>query len=288
MKLRKSNRKQAKIKMALQGPAGSGKTYSSLLIAKGLLNGSFDKVAVIDSEKGSSDLYANLGKYNVLALDDYSPEKYIQAIDLCEKEGMEVIIIDSITHAWEFLLDYHSSLSGNSFTNWNKITPRQRAFVERILNSSCHVIATMRTKQDYVLNQKDGKYIPEKVGLKAVQRDGVEYEFTVILDLDIKHFASSSKDRTGLFMDKPEFRITPGVGKQIHDWCNSGVNLDEMKEQIKNCNSHRELNELYGKFSDYADVLNVHFVEQQNLIKSKNLTNIQNLSKNGTTNSKQG
>ena len=112
MKLRKSNRRQAKIKMALQGPAGSGKTYSSLLIAKGLLNGRFEKVAVIDSEKGSSDLYADLGNYNVLALDDYSPEKYIQAIELCEKEGMEVIIIDSITHAWEYLLDYHSSLSG--------------------------------------------------------------------------------------------------------------------------------------------------------------------------------
>lgn len=286
MKLRKSNRRQAKIKMALQGPAGSGKTYSSLLIAKGLLNGRFEKVAVIDSEKGSSDLYADLGNYNVLALDDYSPEKYIQAIDLCEKEGMEVIIIDSITHAWEYLLDYHGSLSGNSFTNWNKITPRQRAFVERILNSSCHVIATMRTKQDYVLNQKDGKYIPEKVGLKAVQRDGVEYEFTLILDLDIKHYATSSKDRTGLFMDKPEFKITSGVGKQIHDWCNSGADLNDMKNQIKNCNSHRELNELYVKFADYADILNLHFVDQQNLIKKNKITNLQNLSKNGTTNSK--
>lgn len=272
--------------MALQGPAGSGKTYSSLLIAKGLLNGRFEKVAVIDSEKGSSDLYADLGNYNVLALDDYSPEKYIQAIDLCEKEGMEVIIIDSITHAWEYLLDYHGSLSGNSFTNWNKITPRQRAFVERILHSSCHVIATMRTKQDYVLQQKDGKYVPEKVGLKAVQRDGVEYEFTLILDLDIKHYATSSKDRTGLFMDKPEFKITSGVGKQIHDWCNSGVDLNDMKNQIKNCNSHRELNELYVKFADYADILNLHFVDQQNFIKKNKMTNLQNLSKNGTTNSK--
>lgn len=283
MKLRKSNRRQAKIKMALQGPAGSGKTYSSLLIAKGLVNGNYEKVVVIDSEKGSSDLYADLGSYNVLTLDDYSPEKYIQAIELCEKEEMEVIIIDSITHAWEYLLDYHSSLPGNSFTNWAKITPRQRAFIDKILNCSCHVIATMRTKQDYVLNQKDGKYVPEKVGLKAVQRDGVEYEFTLILDLDIKHFAVSSKDRTGMFMDKPEFKITAGVGKQIHDWCNSGINLEEMKSQIKKCNSHRELNELYVKFSDNAESLNVDFVEQQNLIKNKDLTNIQNLSKNGTS-----
>ena len=283
MKLRKSNRRQAKIKMALQGPAGSGKTYSSLLIAKGLVNGNLEKVAVIDSEKGSSDLYANLGNYNVVVLDNFSPETYMQAIELCEKEGMEVIIIDSITHAWEFLLDYHGSLSGNSFTNWNKITPRQRAFIDKILSSSAHIIATMRTKQDYVLNQKDGKYVPEKVGLKAVQRDGVEYEFTLILDLDIKHYASSSKDRTGLFMDKPEFKITSGVGKQICNWCNSGVDLNEMKSQIKKCNSHKELNELYVKYSDYADVLNPQFVEQQNVIKKRDLTNPQNLSKNGTT-----
>ncbi len=282
MKLRKSSRRQARIKMALQGPAGSGKTYSSLLIAKGLLNGKFEKVAVIDSEKGSSDLYADLGNYNVVALDNFSPETYIQAIELCEREGMEVIIIDSITHAWEFLLDYHGSLSGNSFTNWNKITPRQRAFMDKIISSNVHIIATMRTKQDYVLNQKDGKYVPEKVGLKAVQRDGVEYEFTLILDLDIKHFAKSSKDRTGLFMDKPEFKITTGVGKQLYDWCNSGVSLDQMKEQVKNCHTNRQLNELYAKFSDFAEDLNPDFVQQQDLIKNRNLINLQNHSKNGT------
>ncbi|WP_232778292.1 ATP-binding protein [Salegentibacter sediminis] len=283
MKLRKSSRRQARIKMALQGPAGSGKTYSSLLIAKGLVNENFEKVAVIDSEKGSSDLYADLGNYNVVALENFSPETYIQAIELCEKEGMEVIIIDSITHAWEFLLHYHGSLAGNSFTNWNKVTPRQRAFMDKILNSDAHIIATMRTKQDYVLNQKEGKYVPEKVGLKAVQRDGVEYEFTLILDLDIKHFANSSKDRTGLFMDKPEFKITSGVGKQLYDWCNSGVNFSRMREQIKSCNTHKQLNELYAKLSAYADDLNPDFVQQQNLIKNQNFINLQNHSKNGTT-----
>lgn len=283
MELRKSSRRQARIKMALQGPAGSGKTYSSLLIAKGLVNGEFEKVAVIDSEKGSSDLYANLGNYNVVTLDNFSPETYIQAIELCEKEGMSVIIIDSITHAWEFLLEYHGSLSGNSFTNWNKITPRQRAFMDKILSSKAHIIATMRTKQDYVLNQKDGKYIPEKVGLKAVQRDGVEYEFTLILNLDIKHFANSSKDRTGLFMDKPEFKITSGVGKQLYDWCNSGVDLEVMREQVKNCTTHKQLNDLYAKLSNFKGDLNQEFVQQQDTIKNRNLLNLQNHSKNGTT-----
>ena len=201
--LRVSLKKQAKIKMALQGCAGSGKTYSALLLAYGLTK-DWSRIAVIDSENGSADLYANLGGYNVLPITDYSPETYIEAINVCENAGMEVIIIDSISHCWDFLLEYHAGLMGNSFVNWAKVTPRQNAFIQRILQSKCHVICTMRTKQDYVLNEKNGKMVPEKVGLKAVMRDGVDYEFTIVLDIDLKHHAVASKDRTGLFMGRPE------------------------------------------------------------------------------------
>lgn len=218
--LRVSSKKPAKIKMALQGCAGSGKTYSALLLAYGLTK-DWSRIAVIDSENGSADLYANLGGYNVLPITDYSPETYIEAINVCENAGMEVIIIDSISHCWDFLLEYHASLMGNSFVNWNKVTPRQNAFIQRILQSRCHVICTMRTKQDYVLNEKNGKMIPEKVGLKAVMRDGVDYEFTIVLDLDLKHHAVASKDRTSLFMGKPEFTITPETGENILKWCSS-------------------------------------------------------------------
>lgn len=224
MQLRQSERKQAKIKMALQGSAGSGKTYSSLLLAKGLVNGDYSKVAIIDTENGSADLYAHFGNYNVLSLaPPFTPEIYIKAIEVCENAGMEVIILDSISHCWDELLDFHSKLVGNSFTNWNKVTPRQKAFVDKILQAKAHIIATMRTKQDYVLNQKDGKYIPEKVGLKSVQRDGLDYEFTLVFDIDIKHFAVASKDRTGLFMGKSEFTISENIGKDILKWCNEGV-----------------------------------------------------------------
>lgn len=224
MELRKTERKQAKIKMALQGSAGSGKTYSSLLLAKGIVNGDYSKVAIIDTENGSADLYAHLGNYNVLSLlPPFTPEIYIEAIEVCENAGMEVIILDSISHCWDELLDFHSKLTGNSFTNWNKVTPRQKAFVDKILQAKAHIIATMRTKQDYVLNQKDGKYIPEKVGLKSVQRDGLDYEFTLVFDIDIKHFAVASKDRTGLFMWKSEFTISENTGKDILKWCNEGV-----------------------------------------------------------------
>lgn len=220
MQLRHSQRRAAKMRLALQGASGSGKTYSSLLIAHGMTS-DWSKIAVIDTENGSADLYAHLGAYNVLSLSEpYNPEKYIDAIGICESAGMEVIIIDSISHCWDYLLDFHANLQGNSFANWAKVTPRQNAFIQRILTSSAHVICTMRSKQDYVLSDKNGKMVPEKVGLKAVQRDNVDYEFTAVLDIAMNHKATTSKDRTGLFTGRPEFLITPAVGQAILKWCN--------------------------------------------------------------------
>ncbi|MFK7059515.1 AAA family ATPase [Flavobacterium oreochromis] len=285
MQLRQSERRKAKIKMALQGSAGSGKTYSSLLLAQGLTNGDFSKVAIIDTENGSADLYAHLGNYNVLTLTPpFTPDNYIKAIDVCEKAGIEVIIIDSISHCWDYLLDYHSSLAGNSFTNWAKIKPLEKAFMDKILQCDAHVIATMRTKQDYVLNQKDGKFIPEKVGLKAVQRDGIDFEFTLVFDIDIKHFAVSSKDRTGLFMGKPEFTINPSTGRKILEWCNSGTNLQSAREKIKNTRNLEELNVLYNQYSNWRELLEYDFKLQRDTINSKEiLLNPKSFSTNGST-----
>lgn len=301
MNLRQSERKKAKIKMALQGSAGSGKTYSSLLLAKGLTMGDLSKVAIIDTENGSADLYAHLGNYNVLSLvPPFTPENYIKAIEVCENAAMEVIIIDSISHEWDELLDFHSKLAGNSFTNWAKVTPRQKAFVDKILQAKAHVIATMRTKQDYVLNQKDGKYIPEKVGLKSVQRDGVDYEFTLVFDIDIKHFAVSSKDRTGMFMGKPEFVITESTGKQILEWCNDGVSetaeiaeiagaatvtQPEMKDiavRIQETNSLPELLALFKLYPLFQQQLKpLYETRKSQLIQ---LSNPKNYSPNGISN----
>ncbi|MBA9073511.1 hypothetical protein GGR22_001637 [Flavobacterium gossypii] len=285
MQLRQSERRKAKIKMALQGSSGSGKTMSALLLANGLTNGNYSKVAVIDSENGSADLYAHLGQYNVLSLKPpFTPENYIKAIEVCEKAGMEVIIIDSISQSWEELLDYHSSLAGNSFTNWAKVTPRQNAFIDKILQADAHVIATMRTKQDYVLNQKDGKFIPEKVGLKAVQRNDLDYEFTLVFDIDIKHFAVSSKDRTGLFMGKPEFVINPHTGKKILDWCNSGTNLQDAREKIKTTKTVEELKVLYNQYSNWREELEYDFKLQKDTINAKELLlNPKTFSTNGHT-----
>lgn len=280
MELRKSERKQAKIKMALQGSAGAGKTMSALLLAKGLTNDNLSKVAVIDTENGSSDLYAHLGNYNVLNMQPpYTPEKYIQAIDICLEAEMECIVIDSISHCWDELLDFHSKLPGNSFTSWNKVTPRQKAFVDKILQSPAHFISTMRTKQDYVLNQKNGKYVPEKVGLKAVQRDGVEYEFTLVFDIDSKHFATASKDRTNLFSGKPEFMISTATGKKILEWCNAPNSQEDFLKRINECLSVSELMKLYKEYPEFQKSLNADFIKKKEQL--ENLVKPSNFSSNG-------
>jgi hypothetical protein len=253
MELRQAQRKQAKIKLALQGTSGCGKTYSALLLASGITE--YNKIAVIDTENHSADLYAHLGDYNVLQLSKpFTPERYIKAIEICEQAGMEVIIIDSITHEWEGsggILDLHGNMAGNSFTNWSKITPRHNAFVQKILESSSHIISTIRTKTDYTLTDKNGKMVPEKVGLKGIQRDGIDFEFTIVFDLDIKHNAVASKDRTGLFMDKPESVITPEYGKRILQWCDAGIGIDEVIRQIQLATTVEKLREIYNSYPEY-------------------------------------
>lgn len=278
MELRKSERSKAKMKMALQGPSGSGKTMSALLLAQGLTKGNMNKVAIIDTENGSADLYAHLGCYSVLSLDiPHSPERYIQAIDVCINAGIEVIILDSTSHCWDFLIDYHASLPGNSFTNWSKITPMQKSFVDKILQCNAHVIATMRVKQDYVISEKNGKMVPEKVGLKAIQRDEISYEFTIVFDIDSKHYATASKDRTMLFEGKPQFLINTHTGKKILEWCNNTMTKTELQQKIVESMTLQELSDLYHNNLDLAKSLEQEFVNKKNLL--NNLIN--NVSKNG-------
>jgi len=227
LQLRKATRQKAKIRLGLSSVSGGGKTYSSILIAKGLAT-SMDKIALIDTENGSGDLYANLGDYNVITLEaPYTPERYIEAITACENAGMEVIIIDSITHEWDGkggILEISNSMTGNSYTNWAKLTPRHQSFIDKILQCKAHVITTVRRKQDYEMTtNSSGKLVPQKVGLKEVTREGFEYELTVNLELDTNHNATTSKDRTGLFVGKPEFKPSEETGKLLLDWCEDGI-----------------------------------------------------------------
>jgi len=291
MELRQAERRQAKIKMGLQAPSGAGKTYSALLLAYGLIN-DWSKIAVIDTENHSADLYAHLGNYKVLAFEQpFSPERYIQAIEVCEKAGMEAIIIDSISHEWEGvggILDIHGAMMGNSFTNWAKVTPRHNAFVQKILQSNCHIVATIRSKQDYVLSEKNGKMVPEKIGLKGVTREGLDYEFTIVLELDLKHMATSTKDRTQLFMDKPSFIITPDTGKTIKAWCESGAaptpaatSVEELRDMVRNTVTVEALTALYRTYPETSKLLIPEFNKRKQEIVNSRIVTTQNFSPNG-------
>lgn len=236
LQLKKAERKKAKIRLGLSGPSGFGKTYSGLLIAKGLV-GSWDKIALIDTENGSGELYSDLGDYNVITLEaPYSPERYIEAIKLCEESGMEAIIIDSITHEWDGeggCLDIQNKLGGR-YQDWAKITPRHSAFIQAILTSRAHVITTVRRKQDYEMTNVNGKTQVQKVGTKEVTREGFEYELTMNLEfVSDKHLVKASKDRTSIFMGQPEFIPSEETGEKIRKWCESGADLPEpTKEQF--------------------------------------------------------
>jgi len=272
MQLQKASRKKASIKMSLQGPSGSGKTYSSLLIAHGLCN-DWSKIAVIDSENHSSELYSHLGSYHVLQLSaPFTPEKYVQAIEACGQAGMHVIIIDSISHEWEYILENHAGMTGNSFTNWQKIGLRHKSFIQAVLNAKAHIIVTTRTKQDYVLNERNGRMVPEKVGLKAVQREGLDYEMTLVFDLTMKNTATASKDRTGLFFGKPEQKLGTDTGRLIHQWCNAGNDISptDISAIIFKCNTIDDLLELYNQHPEYKEVLKPEFEKRKREILAQN------------------
>lgn len=248
MKLQKATRKKVKLRLGLSAVAGGGKTYSALLLAKGLV-GDWDKVAVIDTENNSASLYSHLGEFNTIELSaPYTPERYIEAIKACEDAGMECIIIDSITHEWDGkggCLEIMDKLGGK-YQDWAKVTPRHQSFIDAILQSKCHVITTVRRKQDYEMTKgSDGKLKVEKAGLKEVTREGFEYELTVNFNIDAKHQCTTSKDRTGMFEGKPEFTITEQTGEMIKSWCEDGLDIDvEIKEAIaklKNCTTVDEL-----------------------------------------------
>lgn len=259
-KLRKATRQKAKIKLGLSAVSGGGKTYSALLIAFGICN-DWNKIAVIDTENNSADLYAHLGEFNVLQLNaPYTPERYIEAIVDCENAGMDVIVIDSITHEWDGkggILEISNSMAGNSYTNWSKLTPRHQAFIDVILQSKCHIITTVRRKQDYEMTtNSQGKLVPQKIGLKEVTREGFEYELTVNLELDTNHLATSSKDRTGLFMGKPSFIPSIETGKMIAEWCESGIDVklvvSDAISKLANCDDLEQFNMFRETLSEFV------------------------------------
>ncbi len=233
MQFTKATRKKSKLRLAVGGPSGSGKTTAALRIAKGLGG----RTAVIDTERGSASLYSTDFEFDVLDLDPpYEPERFIEAIRAAEAAGYDNVIIDSGTHVWDGaggLLEANEKLAvakykGNTWSAWSDTTPRYRAFIDAMLQSRMHVIMTMRSKTE-TQQGNDKKVV--KVGMKLEMRSGIEYEFTVVFELEHEsHMAVPSKDRTRMFRQPLE--ISEATGKQLLAWLDDGVETPPSEAEV--------------------------------------------------------
>lgn len=225
-----ATRRAVKLKLAIQGPSGSGKTLGALALAHGLAAGG--KIAVIDTENGSASLYAERFAFDTLDLrPPYTSARYLEAITAAAEAGYAVVVIDSLSHEW---VGEGSILSrkesddarpgANSYTNWGKYTKEHEGFKAGILGAPIHVIATMRAKQDYILETNEkGKQQPRKIGLAPIQREGMEYEFTTVWEVQMTHHATTSKDRTGLFGEEAVDLCSPALPKRLLAWLASAT-----------------------------------------------------------------
>lgn len=233
----KAKKEKIYLKVLLAGASGSGKSYSALKLATGIANKMGGRIAAIDTEAGRIRYYANEFDFDDLQLSEpYTPEKYIDGITQAVDGGYSVLIIDSITHEWNYILDQVDKIPGtNSYTKWGKLTPRHNKFTEKMIQSPINIIATVRGKDAYVLEQdKNGKQVPKKVGLGYTQRDGLEYEYTVTFNIDqTNHVATAQKDNTHLFENKYEM-LTEKDGEALYEWANSGEErVPTLEEKLK-------------------------------------------------------
>lgn len=252
MSFQRAQRKKAKARIGICGPAGAGKTKGALRLAFGIGG----KIAVIDTEHGSAELYSDMGEYDVAPITPpYDPDKYIQLIKDAERAGYGVIIIDSLSHAWAGeggLLEFvdKKSAGGNKFAAWRDATPKHNRLIDAMLQSPCHIIATMRSKTEYVVEQNEkGKTVPKKVGTAPVQREGMDYEFTLVFDVEqTRHVATVSKDRTGMFDGFCDM-LTEDHGSHIREWLDGGATdpkaeYRRIKELIANSFSEEGVDEV--------------------------------------------
>ena len=235
----KAKKEKIWTKVLLGGSSGSGKTYSALRLATGLAKKCGSGIAAIDTEAGRIRYYANEFDFSDMQLTEpFTPEKYIEAINEAVGSGFKVLIIDSISHEWNYCVDIHDKMPGNSWTNWSKVTPRHDAFMEKILQAPIHIIATVRGKDEYVLEEKNGKQTPKKVGLGFKQRDGVEYNYTATFNIaQDTHIAEATKDNTHIFEGRYEV-LTEKDGEALYDWANTGedfaFNISKAQQDIIN------------------------------------------------------
>lgn len=246
----KAARQSAKLKLAITGPSGSGKTTAALRCARGLV-GESGKIAVIDTENRSASLYSDITDFDVLNLETpLKHSKFAEAIQAADSNSYDCVIIDSASHLWEAILEYKAKLDkrpgGNSYTNWNEAGSKFKEVIACLLGANLHVISCLRSKMEYILQENaKGKMAPQKVGMAPIMRDGIEYEFTVVLDLEMDHLAKSSKDRTRMF-DGETLEITEEIGEQLSKWL-EGAEVAATPKIDQPTNSQTETNPNRGK-----------------------------------------
>lgn len=225
MSFKKAEKRQSKLRCALFGPAGSGKTFSALSIASGMGG----KIALIDSERGSASKYADRFDFDTVDLERKTIAEYCERIQEAADAGYSVLIIDSLSHAWQELLDEIDRLAkakykGNTWSAWSEGTPKQRKLIDAILSFPGHVMATMRSKTEWQTEQTDkGTNRPVRVGLSPEQGKGIEYEFDLLLEISTEHIANVIKDRTGKFQDQLLDKPGARFGQELIAWLNSGA-----------------------------------------------------------------
>lgn len=222
-----ATKSKAKLRMALFGPSGAGKTFTALKIAT-----SMGKTALIDTERGSASKYATDFSFDVVELQTFSPQNFIDGIHAAAEAGYEVLVIDSLSHAWNAaggileMVDKAAkrSQSGNSFAAWRDVTPLHNALIDAILTSPLHIIVTMRSKTEYVMETNEkGKQVPRKVGLAPIQREGMEYEFDVCGEMDWDNNLSITKTRCTKLNNEVISKPGRDVAKILTDWLTDGA-----------------------------------------------------------------
>jgi hypothetical protein len=232
----KATKAQSKLRAAFFGPSGAGKTFSALRVASGMGK----KIAVIDTERGSASKYSDRFDFDVLELPKKDIETYCEGIRAAGAAGYDVLIIDSLSHAWQELLEENERVAkakykGNTWSAWSEGTPKQRKLIDTILDFPGHVIATMRSKTEWTQEKDDrGRNTPKRVGLAPEQGKGIEYEFDLLLEISTEHYAQVIKDRTGKFQDKAIEKPGEDFGVELATWLSSGVvNLAPLRDKIK-------------------------------------------------------
>jgi len=234
----RATKKQLKARVALEGPSGSGKTYTALVTARALGG----RVAVIDTERRSAELYADLFEFDTLQLDRFAPDLLIEALAAAAAAAYDVVIIDSWSHFWmgaDGMLEQvdraaKRSGGGNSFAGWKELRPLERKMIDAILAYPGHVIATLRVKTEYAVEENDrGKKVPRKIGLKAEQRDGLEYEFTLVAALDLDNTLVVSKSRCPVLSGAVINRPTEEFGRTLLNWLDAGETVRESAAQLR-------------------------------------------------------